>query len=105
MFCETDTEIESGHAARQAFGGVAEIWTVFGRYIVAPTVDLSLNGCFVRTRARLPLGANVKVRITHEGRACVVLGRVVNAVLQEGMDIAFDGPPPKYYEVFEAWLK
>ena len=67
---------ERRRVPRCAFGGVAEITTVHpNTYIIVSTGELSRFGCFVTTRATMPIGTKVGLKITYEGRAFNASGR------------------------------
>ena len=60
---------ERRRVARGAFGGVAEITAAHpDTYIVASTAELSRLGCFVTTKASMPIGTTVGLKISYEGR-------------------------------------
>lgn len=92
-------------ATRYHFGGIAEVTDLVSQTtLVELTRDLSLSGCFVKTKTPFPKGARVNVRITHSGATITALGNVSDNVSQEGMGIAFARVEPDDQAVLEAWL-
>lgn len=98
-------QVERRRAARYHFGGIAEVIDVGSqKTLIELTRDLSLCGCFVKTKTPFPKGARVNVRITHSGATIAALGNVSDNVSHEGMGIAFARVEPDDQAVLEAWL-
>lgn len=74
------------------------------KILVEVTRDLSLSGCFVKTKTPFPKETRVNVRITHSGATIAALGKVSDNVSHEGMGIAFISLEPNDQAVLEAWL-
>lgn len=91
---------------RYAFvGGVAEVTaTPSGQYLVASTWELGRFGCFLKTKAPLPAGETVRLRITYELKEFIAAGEVVYVLPAKGMGIAFRGIPSGNQSVLEGWL-
>jgi hypothetical protein len=97
--------IERRHMTRYDFGAIAEIIDLRSREdVIAITRDLSLAGCFVKTRAPFSPGTEVRVRITSGGRDFKAIGYVTGNLSLEGMGIEFVEIEPSDQAVIEAWL-
>lgn len=90
---------------RYDFGAIAEVVDLNSREdVVVVTRDLSLAGCFVKTRYPFPEGTEVRVRITYSGSDFAALGNVTGDVTPEGMGIEFVAIEPKDQAIIEEWL-
>jgi hypothetical protein len=90
---------------RYDFGAIAVVIDLRSREdMIAVTRDLSLSGCFVKTRAPFPVGTEVRVRIACAGADFAAIGNVTGNVSPEGMGIEFVEIEPKYQAVIEEWL-
>ena len=96
---------ERRRAVRYHFGAVAEVTDAVSKQtLVELTRDLSLCGCFVKTKTPFPKGTRVNVRITHSGATIAALGNVSDNVSHEGMGIAFVRVEFQDQVVLEQWL-
>lgn len=90
---------------RVNFRGIVEVFGLgTARQLIALTRDLSLGGCFVRTKNAFPEGTEVSVRITALGEEFSAIGRVTANINPEGMGIQFVEIDPKNQAVIENWL-
>ena len=96
---------ERRRGPRFAFGGVAEITTIHPKsYIIVSTAELSLFGCFVRTRTTMFIGTKVGLRISYDGKAFNASGEVVSVSSKNGMGIKFTLTTPNDAAILEHWL-
>lgn len=97
--------MERRHMTRYDFGAIAEVVDLDSREdVVVVTRDLSLAGCFVKTRYPFPEGTEVRIRITYSGTDFAAIGTVSGNITPEGMGIEFDSIEPKHQAVIEEWL-
>lgn len=90
---------------RYDFGAIAEVVDLNSREdVVVVTRDLSLAGCFVKTRYPFPAGTEVRVRITYSGSDFAAIGNVTGNITPEGMGIEFVTIEPKDQAIIEEWL-
>jgi len=76
-----------------------------GIQIKERTKDLSLFGCGVDTLKALSQGTSVRIKISHEGRDAVVLGRVAYARSELGtMGVAFTSVDSEDERVLVGWI-
>jgi len=68
------------------------------------TRDLSLSGCFIRTKAPFQKGTALIVRIRCSGADFGATGRVTGNINAEGMGIQFVEIQPKDQAIIEQWL-
>ena len=97
--------IERRQMTRYNFGAIAQVIDLDSREdVIAVTRDLSLSGCFVKTKTPLPQGKAVIVRITCLGEDFAATGTVTGNVTWEGMGIEFDEIKLKDQAIIEQWL-
>lgn len=97
--------IERRHMTRYDFGAIAEVVDLRSREdLIAITRDLSLAGCFVKTRTPFPAGTEVRVRIASAGSDFKAIGYVTGNINLEGMGIEFVEMEPKDQAIVEEWL-
>lgn len=97
--------IERRQMTRYDFGAIAEVIDLDSREdMIGVTRDLSLSGCFIRTKAPFQRGTAVIVRIRASGTDFGATGRVTGNVTSEGMGIEFLEIQPKDQAVIEQWL-
>jgi PilZ domain len=90
---------------RYDFGAIAEVVDLNSREdVIVVTRDLSLAGCFVKTRYPFPVGTEVRVRITYSGSDFAAIGNVTGNTTPEGMEIEFLTIEPEDRTVIEEWL-
>jgi PilZ domain len=90
---------------RYDFGAIAEVIDLDSREdIIVVTRDLSLSGCFVKTRTTFPAGTEVRVRIAYAGSDFAAIGSVTENINREGMGIEFVEIEPEQLATLEAWL-
>ena len=77
--------IERRQTTRYDFGAIAEVIDLDTREdVIATTRDLSLSGCFIKTRAPFPKGTTVIVKIAFSGANFAATGRVTgNRLIRE----------------------
>lgn len=92
-------------ATRFNFGGIAEV-SVLGtpQQLIGLTRDLSLSGCFVRTKLVFPEGTDVRVQIISAGKEFSAIGKVTANINSEGMGIQFVQIDLNNLAVIEKWL-
>ena len=97
--------IERRQMTRYDFGAIAEVVDLNSREdVIVVTRDLSLAGCFVKTRYPFPAGTEVRVRITYSGSDFAAIGNVTGNTTPEGMEIEFFAIEPKDRAIIEEWL-
>jgi hypothetical protein len=97
--------IERRQTTRYDFGAIAEVIDLDTREdVIAITRDLSLSGCFVKTRAPFPKGTAVIVRIAFSGADFAATGRVTGNITWEGMGVEFGDVRPEDRAIIEQWL-
>ncbi len=90
---------------RYDFGAIAEVIDLDSREdVIVVTRDLSLRGCFVKTRTPFAPGTAVRVRITYAGADFAAIGSVTGNITWEGMEIEFVQIEPKHQATIEEWL-
>jgi hypothetical protein len=96
---------ERRHMTRYDFGAIAEVVDLDSRDdMIVVTRDLSLGGCFVKTRTPFPAGTEVRVRITYGGADFAAIGSVTPNITREGMGIEFVEIEPRDQRIIESWL-
>jgi len=97
--------MERRQMTRYDFGAIAEVIDLDSREdVIVVTRDLSLGGCFVKTRTPLPAGSEVRVRITYAGRDFAATGFVTRDITREGMAIRFTEMGNGDRAIIEQWL-
>jgi hypothetical protein len=61
-------------------------------------------GCFVETAAPFPVGARVRLRISHAGVNFIAQGTVARSQTDGGMGIAFTSIEPSSLSILDTWL-
>jgi len=90
---------------RYDFGAIAEVIDLDSREdIIVVTRDLSLSGCFVKTRTPFPPGTEVRVRIAYAGADFAATGSVTENITREGMGIEFVEIEPEHRATIVEWL-
>src|ERR1700719_1285783 len=90
---------------RYDFGAIAEVVDLNSREdVIVVTRDLSLAGCFVKTRFPFRAGTEVRVRITYSGSDFAAIGNVTGNTTPEGMGIGFFAIEPRDQAIIEEWL-
>jgi hypothetical protein len=90
---------------RYDFGAIAAVIDLDSREdMIVVTRDLSLSGCFVKTRTPFPAGTEVRVRITYAGLDFAAIGSVTENITREGMGIEFVEIEPEHQAIIEGWL-
>ena len=90
---------------RYDFGAIAEVIDLDSRDdMIVVTRDLSLSGCFVKTRTPFPAGTEVRVRIAYGGADFAAIGSVTQNITREGMGIEFVEIEPEHQAIIEKWL-
>lgn len=70
----------------------------------ARSSDISLGGCFLDTTTPHPVGTQLKLRLSKEGRSFESLAKVVCAMPGMGMGLRFLDPAPQARQVVEDWI-
>lgn len=97
--------IDRRQMTRYDFGAIAEVVDLDSRDdMIVVTRDLSLSGCFVKTRTPFPAGTEVRVRITYAGADFAAIGSVTPNITREGMGIEFVEVDPEDQAIVERWL-
>ena len=103
---DTSNELERRRTPRHPFGGVAEFAVAqSGEYFVGITAELGRHGCFIKTKAVLPPGTRIDLRITHEGREFCTLGMVAYSVPDRGLGISFGPSASATQTILSEWLQ
>jgi PilZ domain-containing protein len=90
---------------RYDFGAIAEVIDLDSRDdMIVVTRDLSLSGCFVKTRTPFAAGTEVRVRIAYAGADFAALGSVTQNITRDGMGIEFVEIEPRDRAIIEKWL-
>jgi len=90
---------------RYDFGAIAEVIDLDSRDdMIVVTRDLSLSGCFVKTRTPFAAGTEVRVRIAYGGADFAAVGSVTQNITRDGMGIEFVEIEPRDQETIEKWL-
>jgi hypothetical protein len=69
------------------------------------TSDLSLGGCYVDSITALPIGATLKMRLTHEGKFFETKAKVVASTANMGMSLVFTETESQQIEILEEWIR
>ena len=97
--------LERRQMTRYDLGAIAEVIDLDSREdIIVVTRDLSLSGCFVKTRSPFPPGTEVRVRIAYAGSDFAATGSVTENITREGMGIEFVHIEPEHLWTLEGWL-
>jgi hypothetical protein len=97
--------IERRHMTRYDFGAIAVVADLDSRDdMIVVTRDLSLSGCFVKTKTPFPAGTEVRVRITYAGSDFAAIGSVTPNITREGMGIEFVEIKSADQAIIERWL-
>lgn len=70
----------------------------------ARTSDVSAVGCYLDTMTTLPVGTEVRVKISHNEATVTVLGVIVNSQPHLGMGIHFTDVSLDDRELLQKWL-
>jgi len=96
---------ERRQMTRYDFGAIAEVIDLDSRDdMIVVTRDLSLSGCFVKTRTPFAAGTEVRVRIAYGGADFAAIGSVTQNITRDGMGIEFVEIEPRDQETIEKWL-
>ncbi len=97
---------ERRRAPRYGFIAAAEVVEVQSETrLRARTSDLSLYGCYLDMLNPLPVGTQVKLKITHQNATFESLGRVVQLQTSLGMGVAFTAIEPNSQALLQKWLR
>lgn len=97
--------IERRQMTRYDFGAIAAVIDLDSREdMIVVTRDLSLAGCFVKTKTPFPAGTEVRVRIAYAGADFAAIGSVTENITREGMGIEFGEIEPQHQAIIEEWL-
>jgi hypothetical protein len=84
-----------GHSAPR--GAVAEIFVDQPvAHVVGMLANVGRLGCFVRTRAAIPDGAKVRLKVSHEEGEFETSGEVTYLVPERGVVIKFSEARPEF---------
>lgn len=85
-----DVTVERRNVARQPLVLSTDVVELpRGARLIARTSDISLTGCYVDTLNPVPVGSQVRLRITHHHEAVEVVGRVLYVSYGLGMGVVF----------------
>lgn len=97
--------LERRQMTRYDFGAIAEVIDLDSREdIIVVTRDVSMSGCFVKTRTPFAAGTEVRVRIAYAGTDFAARGMVTENINREGMGIEFIEIERHHQATLEAWL-
>jgi hypothetical protein len=71
----------------------------------ARTTDISLSGCYVDSMNPFPANTEISLKITHEDKSFVALGKVAYSQSNMGMGVAFVKADPDQLKILRAWLR
>jgi hypothetical protein len=92
-------------APRYPFAATVELTDLQSEiHIQQRTIELSLYGCGVAASTPFPGGTRVRIRITHEGDNFVALGKVIYALADGEMGIAFTRVEHNDQIMLEKWI-
>lgn len=101
----TPEQIERRQAPRYSFVATVEVSEVESRKrLIAMVKDVSRFGCYLETPDCLPVGAQIRLEITHRDASLRVLGMVVHSAPNAGMGILFTHIEPSHEVILEKWL-
>lgn len=94
---------------RFAFFADAEATLGDGTSVPAQLAELSSRGCYVGTLVPLPLGTEIRLRISDSMRTCEVQGKVIyvhssNGLGLFGVGVRFGQMDAEERSVIDAWL-
>lgn len=75
-----------------------------GTVLVGRTSDLSCGGCYVDCLCPVPLDAQFRVRIAHDGQAIEAVGLVVYSQPGSGVGVSFTYMAPQHRSILDGWL-
>ncbi len=75
-----------------------------GTVLVGRTSDLSCGGCYVDCLCPVPLDAQFRVRIAHDGQTIEAVGLVVYSQPGSGVGISFTYMAPLHRGILDGWL-
>jgi hypothetical protein len=97
--------IDRREATRYYFGAVAEVINLDSCVAIVSVIrNLSLSGCFIKTKEPFSQGAEVRLRITSSGADFAAVGKVTSILPSEGMGIEFIQIQPKDRALLQLWL-
>ena len=100
-----DVSVERRAAPRYAMVLAAEVVELpRGARLSARTADISRTGCYIDTLNPIPVGSEVRVRITHHEQLFEAQGRVVYVSAGLGMGVAFVTIAPEQLTLLDRWL-
>lgn len=67
--------------------------------------DLSMGGCYVDTITALIVGANLKIRLTHDDKIFESRARVMSSSAGMGMGLLFTEIKPEELETLDVWIR
>jgi hypothetical protein len=84
--------------------GVCVVDVQSGAERQARITDLSMSGCYVDTMSPFPAGAQIRIKITHQGKSFDALARVAYSQQSMGMGVAFVKAEPDQLKTLREWL-
>ncbi len=75
-----------------------------GTVLVGRTSDLSCGGCYVDCLCPVPLDAQFRVRIAHDGQTIEAVGLVVYSQPGSGVGVSFTYMAPQNRSILDGWL-
>jgi hypothetical protein len=74
-------------------------------YVIGSASELSRFGCFVRSKASIPAGTKVSLKITYDGSAFNGAGEVSHVLAETGMGFHFAPDTAEDEALLQAWLR
>lgn len=75
-----------------------------GATITGRTADLGLGGCYIDTLSPLPVGTEVKLKISKGDESFEAQGKVTFSQFGMGMGVAFVSALPTQIRTFQKWI-
>jgi hypothetical protein len=76
-----------------------------GATITGRTADLGLGGCYIDTLSPLPVGTEVKLKISKGEESFEAQGKVTFSQIGMGMGVAFVSAQPTQIRTFQKWIR
>ena len=108
---ETDTAVVLAPAERRRslrFPFLADVEMLepsSGAKITGRTADLGLGGCYIDTLSPLPVGIEVKLKISRGNESFEAQARVIFSQIGMGMGVAFVSAQPSQIRTFQKWIQ
>lgn len=108
---ETDSAVvlapaERRRSLRFPFSATVEmVETSTGAKIAGRTADLGLGGCYIDSLSPLPVGTEVKLKISKGNESFEAQAKVIFSQIGMGMGVAFVSAQPSQIRTFQKWIQ